>query len=240
MTDIDGHCVYEFDRHGNCLRKLGSEGESPGQFLFPVGVCYVIDNGILLADQCNHRIQHINLQTGTVVKSFGKKGGGNGELRNPRDVCLDDEGRIAVAEYLNNRRQVLSRDGETIFIFGESGPGKLNQPTSCISYKNMFLVSDCGNNCIKVFDQSGTFLYKLGKQGNQDGQFNLPFGMLVDSSNNLLVCDCLNNRVQQFSLNGCFTGKTITDLPGPVGIATAPDGRILVTSVKANKVYILK
>ena len=64
--------------------------------------------------------------------------------------------------------------------------------------------------------------------------------MLLDSSNNLLVCDCGNNRVQQFSLDGRFTGKTITDLPSPVGIATAPDGRILVTSITAKKVYILK
>ena len=64
--------------------------------------------------------------------------------------------------------------------------------------------------------------------------------MLLDSSNNLLVCDYDNDRVQQFSLDGRYTGKTITDLPRPVGIATAPDGRILVTSVKANKIYILK
>ena len=62
--------------------------------------------------------------------------------------------------------------------------------------------------------------------------------MLVDSSNNLLVCDRDNNRVQQFSLDGRFTGKTITDLPSPVGIATAPDARILVTSATSKKVYI--
>ena len=64
--------------------------------------------------------------------------------------------------------------------------------------------------------------------------------MLLDSSNNLLVCDYLNNRVQQFSLDGRFTGKTITDLPSPIGIARAPKGRILVTSEKDSKVYILK
>ena len=64
--------------------------------------------------------------------------------------------------------------------------------------------------------------------------------MLVDSNNNLLVCDYNNNRVQQFSLDGRFTGKTITHLPGPVGIATAPDGRFLVTSYTANKVFTLK
>ena len=106
--------------------------------------------------------------------------------------------------------------------------------------KNKFLLADGGNDYIKVFNQSGTFLLKFGKKGNQDGQLKWPRGMLLDSSNNLLVCDYHNNRVQQFSLDGRFTGKTITDLPAPAGIATAPDGRILVTSYAANKVYILK
>ena len=134
----------------------------------------------------------------------------------------------------------MTQEGETITMFGDSGPEKLIRPRSCIPYKNMFLVSDSHNNCIKAFDKSGSFLYKFGKEGNQDGEFNWPCGMLLDSSNNLLVCDCGNNRVQQFSLDGRFTGKTITDLPDPIGIATAPDGRILVTSWKAKKVYILK
>jgi len=136
----------------------------------------------------------------------------------------------------------MTQDGETITMFGDTGPEKLNLPRSCIPYKNMFLVADTGNNCIKVFNQSGTFLFKFGKLGYQDGQFNWPYGILVDSSNNLLVCDCCNHRVQQFSLDGRFTGKTITaaDLLGPLGIAAAPDGRFLVTSESANEVYILK
>ena len=45
-------------------------------------------------------------------------------------------------------------------------------PTSCIPYENMFLVSDGGNHYIKAFDQSGTFLYKFGEEGDQDGQFS--------------------------------------------------------------------
>ena len=240
VTDFDGHCVYVFDRDGNCVRKLGNEGGKPGQFQYPTCVSYVNNNEILIADQCNHRIQHMNIQTGTVLKSFGKLGAGKGEFKNPLDVCLDDEGRIVVAECLNHRIQVLSKDGETIFIFGDSGSEKLNQPTSCIPYKHMFLVSDAGNNCVKVFDQSGTFLHKFGKEGDEDEQFNWLHGIFLDSSNNLLVCDWGNNRVQQFSLDGRFTGKTITGLPCPTGIAIAPDGRILVTSLKASKVFILK
>ena len=238
LTDEDDHFVYEFDRDGNCLKKLGGKGGNPAQFKYPAGVSYVNNNEILVADQCNHRIQYINLQTGTVVKSFGKCGTGKGEFKNPLDVCLDDEGRIVVTEFGNHRIQVLSQEGETISIFGDSGHEKLKDPTSCIPYKNMFLVADFGNNCVKVFDQSGTFLYKFGEKGNQNGQLDLPYGMLLDSFNNLLLSDYNNNRVQQFSLDGRFTGKTITRLPNPAGIATAPDGRILVTSPET--VYILK
>jgi len=194
----------------------------------------------LVADQVNHRIQQVDVQTGTVVKTFGKLGKAKGEFSHPVNVCLDEQHRIVATELGNRRIQVMTQEGETITMFGDSGPEELNYPTICIPYKNMFLVSDGGNNCIKVFNQSGTFLYKFGKQGNQDGQFNWPHGMLVNNSNNLLVCDYENDRVQQFSLDGRFTGKTITHLPSPVGIATAPDGRILVTSFKAKKVFILK
>jgi len=237
VTDRTGNCVYIFDKEGNCLRKIGSQGGNTVRFYQLRGVTYLNDNEILVADQGNHRIQQVDVQTGTVVKTFGTYGEAKGEFSSPVDVCLDDQHRIVVTEFGNQRIQVMTQEGETITMFGDSGPEKLNDPTSCIPYKNMFLVAAGGNHCIKVFNQSGTFLYKFGKQGNQDGQFDWPYDMLLDSSNNLLVCDCFNNRVQQFSLDGRFTGKTITDLPLAIGIATAPDGRILVTSFIANKVY---
>ena len=238
ITDLHGHCVYIFDKEGKCLRKVGSEGKNVGKFFYPYGVTYLNDDEILIADAANNRIQQVDVQTGTVVKSFGKYGTAKGQFNFPIDVCLDEERHIVLPEFVNNRIQVMSREGESIFIFGDSGPEKLSRPTSCISYKNMFFVSDKNNHCIKTFDQSGTVLYKFGKEGNQDGQFSSPRCMLIDSNNNLLVCDQDNNRVQQFSLEGRFTGKSITHLPDPRGIATAPDGRILVTST--NKVYVLK
>ena len=237
MTDFNVHCVYMIDKEGKCLRKFGNKGNNAGQFSFPCGVTYLNDDEILIADAGNCRIQQVDVQTGTVVKSFGKLGTGKGEFYYPTHVCLDEERHIVVTDNGNNRIQVMSREEESISIFGDSGPGKLSYPTSCISYKNMFFVSDEGDNCIKTFDQSGTFLYKFGKRGNQDGEFYWPRGMLVDS-NNLLVCDHDNKGVQQLSLDGRFTGESITHLPYPRGIAKAPDGRILVTA--SNKVYVLK
>ena len=199
---------------------------------------YLNDDEILIADTDNNRIQQINIQTGTVVKTFGKKGVGIGEFKDPIDVCLDEERRIVVTEIYSGRIQVMSREGETISIFKNIDREKFRIPWSCLPYKNKFFVCDSKDHCIKAFDKSGTFLHKFGKLGNQDGQFNNPKCLLIDSFNNLLVCDKFNNRVQQFSLDGRFTGKSITHLPYPRGIAATPDGRILVTTSK--KIFILK
>ena len=239
LADNEGHCVYVFDKDGNCVKKIGGQGEEEGQFEQPKGVSYLNDREILVADFGNDRIQHIDIQTGTVLKSFGQLGSGKGELNGPNDVCLDDEERIVVTECGNHRIQVISKEGESIFTFGDRGPEKLSYPISCIPYKNMFLVCDGGNHCIKAFDQSGTFLYKFGKEGNRDGELNEPHHLLVDSSDNLLVCDPHNNRVQQFSLDGRFTGKSITVLC-PREIVAAPDGRILAANWTNSKVFILK
>ena len=240
VVDNLRHCVFVFNKDGNCLKQIGKEGADPGQFKYPAGVSFLNNNEILIADKSNNRIQHINIQTGSVVKTFGKKGEGKGHFKNPLRICFDDTERIVVSEFSNNRVQVMSKEGEALFTIGDSGPERLSEPNCCISYKNIFLVTQRGNHVIKAFDSSNTFLYQFGEKGNQDGQFNGACDMCFDDSNNLLVCDYDNNRVQQFSLDGRFTGKTSIPLQSPSDIVTAPDGRILVTSHKAYKIYILK
>ena len=240
VVDNLGHCVFVFNKEGNCSKQIGKEGTHPGQFKYPYDVLFLNNNELLIADQANNRIQHINIQTGSVVKTFGKKGEGKGHFKNPLRICFDDTERIVVSEFSNNRVQVMSKEGEALFTIGDSGPERLSEPYCCISYKNIFLVTERDNHAIKAFDSSNTFLYQFGEKGNQDGQFNGACGMCFDGSNNLLVCDYDNNRVQKFSLDGRFTGKTAIPLQSPSDIVTAPDGRILVTSRKAYKIYILK
>ena len=222
VTDNSGHCVYVFDKNGDCLRKTGGKGSNTGEFQYPNGISFLNDNEVLIADSGNYRLQRLNIQTGTVLKSYGKKGRKKGEFSWPIDVTVDDEERIVVTERDNNRIQVMSKEGESIFTFGDKGPEKHLWPTCCIPYKNMFLVTDAGHHRIKAFDQSGTFLYKFGKEGYQDGKFQTLYDLLIDSSNILLVCDFGNNQVQQFSLDGRFTGKSITHLSKPVEITKAP------------------
>ena len=160
---------------------------------------YLNDDEILIADTNNGRIQQINIQTGTVMKTLGKMGVGIGEFYHPTDVCLDEERRMVVTEMSRNRIQVMSRGGETRHVGERLRPRQIKTPKEPLALqKKGFSAPIAENHCIKAFDKSGTFLHKFGKRGNQDGQFNNPNGLLIDSSNNLLVYDRLNNRVQQF------------------------------------------
>ena len=237
VSDRGRNCVLIFDKRGKFVRKLGCYGENPGQFNKPGGITYLNDDEILAVDDENHRIQQFNVQTGNFVKSFGKFGTVEGNFQYPESVCIDGEGHVVVADYFNNRIQVLTKAGKPVFKFGDSGSKKLNQPTGCIYHKNMFIVSDCENHCLKTFDSSGKFLYKIGKAGDAHGQLLYPWGLCVEkygNHQNLLVCDKSNGRIQQFTVEGRFTGKTVSKLQDPMFIATTQDGHILVPDSKCK------
>ena len=240
VTDIKKHCILITDKEGNCVRKVSCiENDVLNDYTF---ITYLNDDNILVVDQINLCIQQINVQTGNHVRRFGKKEIRDGEFQFPVSVCVDKEGRLIVADFGNHRIQVLSQDGEPLFQFGDSGPEKLNKPIACIYHESKFIVSDWGN-CLKVFDNTGKFLYKIGEQGEGDGQFKVPFGLCLQkcgNHHNLLVCNRGNGRVDQFTVEGCFTGKTVVKLQAPIRITTTPDGLILVTDYETEKIHILK
>ena len=243
LADLQDHCILVFNETGKFVRKIGSCGDENGQLKDPVDVTFLNDDEILVADGGNHRIQQLNVQTGNFVKSFGKKGSGDGEFMNPESVCITSDGRfIVVVDHKNSRIQVFTMDGEPVFEFGNSGPERLDYLFSCVCYEEKFFVTDLNNNCVKVFDERGQFLYKFGEKGNGDGQMNRPLGLCVDKHNNVFLCDWGNNRVQQFTLEGTFTGKTSSNIQfeWPWSVTPMLDDRIVVTAFRKKEVYILK
>ncbi len=66
-------------------------------------------------------------------------------------------------------------------------------------------VADTGNNRIQKFDSNGNFLTKWGAYGfpygqhEENGNFQHPEGIAVDSSLNVYVADTYNDRIQKFA-----------------------------------------
>lgn len=99
-------------------------GEIDGKIMRRPAAMDIDDEGTLwVADACNHRILHFNLN-GRFLSSWGKMGGEPGQLRYPYDIdCLDD-GSILVCEFGNHRLQWFDREGKLLKLWGKQGRRK--------------------------------------------------------------------------------------------------------------------
>ena len=101
-------------------------------------------------------------------------------------------------------------------------------------------------HCINVFDRGGKFLYKFGKQGKGNGEFNKPGRLSVNKAGHLMVCDSGNRKVQVFQLSGKFVAEfgtqrsAIEEFSEPVSSAVLSDGRIVVTDSWENGIQIFE
>ena len=60
-------------------------------------------------------------------------------------------------------------------------------------------VADLLNHRIQKFDFRGTFITTWGSKGEEDGQFDKPQDIAVDSTGKVYVADSNNYRIQVFS-----------------------------------------
>jgi len=51
---------------------------------------------------------------------------------------------------------------------------------------------------VQVFDKDGTFITRLGSEGNGKGQFSAPESIDIDSAGEVYVADTTNNNIQMF------------------------------------------
>ncbi len=70
--------------------------------------------------------------------------------------------------------------------------------------KGSIYALDWKSNNVKVFDNNGTFVHTIGKQGQGPGELSFPSGILITTENELLVEDAGNRRLAYFTLEGEF------------------------------------
>jgi sugar lactone lactonase YvrE len=97
------------------------------------------------------------------------------------------------------------------------GVGELLMPrNTAVGPDGRLYVADSGNHRIVVFDGNEAVL-RFGEFGDQQGQFNEPWGIAVDDAY-IYVADTWNHRIQKFTLDGEFVLSF-----GQSGIAETPE-----------------
>ena len=136
------------------------------------------------------------------IISVCDKGTGNEQLNWPHGVTVNhNTGNIYVADYLNNCIEVLDNTAKYLSKFGDGkGEGKMSYPRGLLIRGNKVFVSH--NHCILVYELDGKYVSSIGSEGRGELQFNCPWGLSTDESNNdIYICEYFNNRIQIISEN---------------------------------------
>jgi tripartite motif-containing protein 71 len=101
----------------------------------------------------------------------------------------------------------MDRPTLTLIIGKEGqGGGEFKYPCSmCTDEDDHIYVVDSDNHRIQAFNVDGSFLYKFGEEGSQDGQFNRLWAICMGSGQYrdcLVIVDSDNNRVVIVKKNG--------------------------------------
>eukprot|EP00731_Ephydatia_muelleri_P007981 Em0004g319a len=122
--------------------------------------------------------------------------------------------------------------------------GQFYFPYSISIKGDVLYVAEGGNRRVLKLTSSGKFLHKFGQQGSGQGQFNRPWGVIIDSNNKLIVSDYNNHRIQIFNEDGGWlltivgNGSGNHSIQSPCGLALDPQGNIHVAACGSNTIKV--
>jgi hypothetical protein len=217
----------------------------------PVGVAWLGDGSVLVADYQNHRVRRISpsgvIRTvaGTGTPGFSGDGGAatGARLNAPTDVAATADGGFLIADMGNRRVRKVSAGGTINTVAGTGGEGfsgdggparnaLLNAPTGVASTPaGGFLVADAGNHRVRSVSAAGTITTVAGGGGaTGDGVsatsalLDAPVDVAVVPGGGFLVAEYVGQRVRRVSPTGKITrgaGTGTAGFSGEGGAATA-------------------
>ena len=176
---------------GKLLSILGSEGEGPGQFHYPVKVVED-DKGNLYVSEYggNDRIQKF-APDGRYITSIGSFGLGEGQFQRPSGLVWHD-GKLYIADAINNRVLIYSDTGAYLGLFA---PGvSLDLPYDLDRGPDgSIYVVEYGAGRLTVLDATGQLVGRFN--GGAEWRMETPWGLVVDRKGVIWIADTGNGRI---------------------------------------------
>lgn len=154
----------------------------------------------------------------------------------PHGLSIAHDGTLWLTDVGLHQIFECTPEGQILRTLGEAGVSgsdhaHFNLPTDvAVLPDGSFFISDGYKNTRVIhFSADGRFIREWGAKGSSEGQFNLPHGIALDTQGRIIVCDRENERLQLFDTQGTFIAAWKGPHIGkPYGIATAPDGHVLI------------
>ena len=163
----------------------------------------------------------------------------------PTCVAVHDNGDIYVGSFAHCI-YVFDETGQLKNTIGSNGrdDGQFSSPYGISIKGDVLYVADSGNHRVQKMTSSGKFLHKFGQLGSEQGEFNWPSAVIIDSNNILFVSDYDNHRIQLFNENGIWLltidgkGSGNHSFQEPWGLALDPQGNIHVAAYRTNNIKL--
>ncbi|XP_078609973.1 uncharacterized protein LOC144881107 [Branchiostoma floridae x Branchiostoma japonicum] len=239
-TDED---IVVADRDNKRLQILDKDGTYKGKVSLkfkPLCVA-VTTNGEMLVTGDGHKI-HVLDKQGRGARAIQMLTGVVERDKSTQGIAVDGLGRIIVT--IGYQVFVLSPNGDVILKFGDKGQGQQKLGSSLrltVNSSNQIIISDFGNDSLKIFDPTGRHLFTCGSRGSGPGQLSGPYCVTTDSEDNIIVADWNSQRVSMFSSEGTFIRHVLTreehGLVFPKGLTLTQDGHLVVCDEHTIKVF---
>lgn len=193
VADTHYHRLVFFTADGSVQQTLGSRGDGPGQFRYPVSVVQADDGALFVAEYGgNDRVQKFT-PAGVCLGAFGRFGAGPNELQRPAGLaCRGDH--LYVADAMNGRVQVFTLDGAHVRSLPEHADLACPYDVA-LGADGSLLVVEYGGGCLTELGADGARRTRYGRPGRGRDELATPWSvgvrgrvaMIADTGNRRLV-----------------------------------------------------
>ena len=186
ITDRGLNALLQFDRKSyELVKRTGTKGSENGLFNYPSGLCIDYNGDVLVANRGNNRVSVFSKDL-IFISNIGI-----GQLNDPKDVKLTPNNVVVVLDKSPKCVHFYYKKGHLLSSGISRGEGHhclVRYPFFfCLDLFGNIIISDCGNNRIRIVSQSEQLIHTIGRTGEGIGEFMDPLGICISKLGTIFV-----------------------------------------------------